>query len=82
MLDKTALVLWVAVICSPGTAFSETYWISPDGAATWAGCAGPTPLDGAGACALQTANTNAAAGDTVHLRGGTYSGQGKNGVSG
>ena len=75
MSKKTALVLWVAIVCSPGAALGETYWVSSDGAATWAGCAGPTPLGGADACALQTANTNAAAGDTVHLRGGTYSGQ-------
>ena len=52
-----------------------THWVSPDGEAAWASCTGVLPLDGPDACALNTANTNAAAGDTVYLRGGTYSGQ-------
>lgn len=48
------------------------YWVSPDGQAAWADCKGETPLDGAGACALSTANQNALAGDTVYLREGIY----------
>ena len=58
-------------ISSPDT----TYWASPDGQAAWTNCRGELPLDGPSACALSTANTNASAGDTVYLRGGTYSGQ-------
>ncbi len=59
---------------SPGSA-DTTYWVSPDGQAAWASCRGALPLNGPGACALSTANTNAVAGDTIYLRGGTYSNQ-------
>jgi hypothetical protein len=52
-----------------------TYWVSPDGLAAWTSCGGALPLNGPSACALNTANTNAVAGDTVYLRGGTYSNQ-------
>ena len=58
-------------ISSPDT----TYWVSPDGQAAWASCRGELPLTGPSACALSTANANASAGDTVYLRGGTYSNQ-------
>ncbi len=49
-----------------------TYWVSSDGQAAWTSCRGAVPLDGPSACALSTANTNAVAGDTINLRGGTY----------
>lgn len=52
-----------------------TYWVSPDGQAAWTSCRGALPLSGPSACALSTANTNAVAGDTVYLRGGTYPNQ-------
>ena len=52
-----------------------TYWVSPDGEAAWVSCKGALPLNGPDACSLDTANMNAVAGDTVYLRGGTYSGQ-------
>ena len=52
-----------------------TYWVSPDGQAAWGSCSGVLPLEGLSACALSTANTNAIAGDTVFLRGGTYTNQ-------
>ncbi|HDQ70689.1 MAG TPA: hypothetical protein ENN19_01180 [Chloroflexi bacterium] len=58
-----------------GSEPDTTYWVSPNGQATWANCRGATPLNGASACALSTANANAVAGDTVYLRGGTYAGQ-------
>ena len=51
------------------------YWVSPDGQATWASCMGALPLHGVNACSLNTANTYAAAGDTVYLRAGTYTNQ-------
>jgi hypothetical protein len=51
---------------------AATYWVSPTGAAAWASCSGVTPLNSTSACSLGIANTNAAAGDTVYLRGGTY----------
>jgi hypothetical protein len=49
-----------------------SYWVSPDGEAAWLNCRGALPLNGPEACALSTANTNAVAGDTIYLRGGTY----------
>ncbi len=58
----------------PGIASAGTHWVSATGAAAWANCSGATPLSGASACSLSTANSNAAAGDTVYLRAGTYSG--------
>ena len=48
------------------------YWVSPTGAMAWAAAKSETPLEGASCCSLATANANAAAGDTVYLRGGTY----------
>jgi hypothetical protein len=58
-------------LSSPNT----TYWVSPDGQAAWTSCMGALPLSGSSACALSTANSNAVAGDTINLRGGTYSNQ-------
>ena len=52
-----------------------TYWVSPNGQAAWPSCRGALPINGLSACALSTANTNAVAGDTIYLRGGTYSDQ-------
>ena len=51
---------------------AATYWVSPTGTATWANGRSSSPLNDAAACALSTANSNAAAGDTVSLRAGTY----------
>jgi hypothetical protein len=63
------LYIWLA---SPGLAHAATHWVSPTGAAAWASCVGSTPLTGASACPLATANANAAAGDVINLRAGTY----------
>ena len=57
------------------SAAGEPYWVSPDGQAAWTACKGALPMNGASACALSTANTNAVAGDTIYLRGGTYANQ-------
>jgi hypothetical protein len=56
----------------PQTPTTNTYWVSPAGAASWVNCRSDTPLAGAAACSRQMANTNAMAGDTVYFRGGTY----------
>jgi hypothetical protein len=54
-------VLWVT------PAFAGTYYASPSGTASWSAAQNiNTP------CSLATANTNASAGNTVYLRGGTY----------
>src|SRR5438105_12126241 len=55
-----------------GVANAATHWVSPTGVAAWASCVGATPLSGTSACSLGTANSNAAAGDLVYLRAGTY----------
>jgi hypothetical protein len=69
------------VTAHPSTALADlgepdtTYWVSPDGGAAWTNCKGALPLNGPDACSLSTANTNAVAGNTIYLRGGTYSSQ-------
>lgn len=73
-----ALLVLCACLSLSGSALGATYWVSPTGAAAWGSCSGSTPLSGSAACALGTANTNAAAGDTVYLRGGTYTISGSN----
>jgi len=52
---------------------ADPYWTDDDGAATWVDCQSATPLSGASACSLSTANSNAAVGDTVYFRAGNYS---------
>ncbi len=51
---------------------SGIYWVSPTGTASWADCESASPLSGAAACAMATANDNATAGATINLRAGTY----------
>jgi hypothetical protein len=54
-------------------AVAATHWVSPTGAAAnWEACKSDTPLSGTAACTIAQANTNALAGDTVYIRGGTY----------
>jgi len=62
----------VTATFEPGTPPAATYWVSPSGAAAWAGCRSQAPLDGSAACSLATANANVAPGDFAYLRGGTY----------
>ena len=64
-------MVWIGLSLS-NVAQAATHWVSPTGAASWGSCVGTTPLSGTAACALATANSSAAAGDTVYLRGGTY----------
>ena len=89
ILVASALVLTLLAMPGPGRSVANTtaplssgisspettFWVSPDGQAAWTSCWGTLPLNGPSACALDTANDNAVAGDTVYLRGGTYSGQ-------
>lgn len=62
----------VVVHAASGSTAKNLYWVSPTGAATWANCKSDAPLSGTAACARDTANANAAAGDTVYFRAGTY----------
>jgi hypothetical protein len=68
-----AIVVFAACVALPGSAFGQTYWVSAHGQSAWTGCTGDAPRNGTAACSIGTANTNAAAGDTVYLRGGLYS---------
>src|SRR5688572_24586622 len=77
-INKASLAVMVAIMTSSlaiyavGSNSSGTYWVSIDGTATWANCESTTPLSGTSACAMATANKNAAAGDTINIRGGIY----------
>jgi len=64
-------LLLLAALGIPAAAQAWTYWVSADGQAAWADCEGQVPLDGTGACALDTASASAVAGDAVYLSGGT-----------
>lgn len=66
-------LLLFLLLLIPNLCFAGTYWVDPNGgAANWAACQGSDP--GAGnRCTVSQAMTNAAAGDTVNFKGGTYS---------
>jgi hypothetical protein len=57
-----------------GPSASGPYWVSSNGAASWASAQSQTALSGTACASLSTMNSNATAGDTVYLRGGTYTG--------
>ena len=68
-----------------GQTHAAYHWVSSSGSAAWDSCVGNS--DPGVYCSLSTANTNAAAGDTVYLKAGTYSDDGyinpaKSGTSG
>lgn len=73
-MTKAAWIISAYLLLVPAAAQAASYWVSPDGAAPWASCEGTTPLAGAAACSLATANAEALAGDTVTLRAGDYVG--------
>jgi hypothetical protein len=66
--STSAVLLSCGSLGSAGT----IHWVSPTGAAAWTACVGDTALADKAACSLATANSSAAPGDTVYLRGGTY----------
>jgi hypothetical protein len=63
----------VTLSCAGLGSEGMVHWVSPTGTAAWTSCVGTTPLADAAACSLETANASAAPGDTIYLRGGTYS---------
>ncbi len=66
----TRFLLFISLVSQ---AQAITAWVSNTGAAaTWASCQGSTPKNGTAACSVTQANVNAAHGDTVYFRGGTY----------
>jgi hypothetical protein len=69
LLIGTILLFFLAA----APAFATTYWVDDNGTKTSAGdCDGATPISGTDACTLSAANGFVSAGDTVYLRGGTY----------
>ncbi len=72
---KTDLIkgfLFITIVVGGIVLFSAlsnaaTYYVSPNGNAAWSAC---TNINNS--CSWQTAMANAAAGDTVYFRGGTY----------
>jgi len=64
-------LLIILFICWASPVFGGTYWVSPTGSAAWSTC--QKTSDPGVYCALAAANSNAQAGDTVYLKGGTYS---------
>lgn len=70
----TRATILIAVLVSQLslTAVAATHWVSPTGTAAWGSCIGEASISGANSCSLLTANANAASGDLVYLRAGTY----------
>ena len=75
-LISTVIMLFAVALPS----MAAVHWVSPTGTAAWGNCVGTTALSGTAACSLATANSSAAAGDTVYLRGGTYNLGGGSGI--
>jgi hypothetical protein len=69
---NVALLIVMFTFAGPVLAQAGDYYVSPNGAASWANCQSATPLSGTAACSLSTANSNAVSGDTIYLRAGTY----------
>lgn len=66
------ILVLVFLVVGFGKAEAASYWVSPTGMASWANCQGEIPLNGAEACNLSLANSNAVAGDVVNINAGTY----------
>jgi hypothetical protein len=67
-----ASAITIVKMVADGANNHNFHWVDNDGAAAWESCDGDTPISGSAACSLTTANANATAGDTVWMRGGTY----------
>ena len=68
---KSIKIIIIILILSPSVGFAGTYWVHPNGSASWANCQSDTD-PGSNYCSLSTANTNAQAGDTVYFKGGRW----------
>jgi len=69
----TFCFLTLTLITGFGAYAGDIYWVSPAGQADWGAAKGITPPASNACCSLATACAHAKAGDTVCLRGGTYS---------
>jgi len=73
-MKKFALTIIAILLCAVDI-YAATHWVDDNGAAAWNDCDGATPLSGASACSLSTAESNADDDDLVYLRAGTYTEQ-------
>lgn len=73
-------ILVILFLLIPSLARADGYhWVSADGSATWANCRTATDVDpSANYCSLDTANQSVQAGDTVRMKGGSYTLSGGN----
>lgn len=62
-----SVLVSVGLLLLAKTALAADYYVAPAGNASWLEC-----LNASTPCSWQTAMANAAAGDTVYFRGGTY----------
>ncbi len=86
-LHSLLCIIMMAMFFFAPTAFagdgSNIYWVHPSGSASWLTCESQTDPS-SNYCALSTATSIVEAGDTVYMKGGTYTDQlylkGKNGT--
>lgn len=74
-MNNILFLLMISLFLFPSMGVAGTYWVSPTGtAASWGACQSATDPGGGSSnyCTLTQANSNAAAGDTAYLKGGTY----------
>lgn len=65
--QMNGILLFIGVFTISSMCYAGTYYVSPDGTASWSECTSTnTP------CSGKTAVENAAAGDVVYFRGGIY----------
>lgn len=74
---KKYILAIILVALFPSLVGAATYWVHPSGSSLWAACTSATD-PGSNYCSLDTANQSVAAGDTVRLKGGTYTLSGGN----
>ena len=70
--DKSYFYIYGIILLLYVNLFSAQYWVDDNGEADWGDAQSSTPLSGTDCASLATANSNAAADDTVNLREGTY----------
>jgi len=74
IIERFKFSVCMLVFFAWASAFAgDSYWVSPEGQAAWSAAKNVTSLAPDACCNLKTACASAKAGDTVYLRGGTYS---------